>query len=61
MLYFSETGWTLPDIAEVSTAFDRDYNQVAYEAKIAAIVREVRVTDGAEGHGHPDAWNDALL
>jgi hypothetical protein len=27
MLYFSETAWTLPDIAEMNNAFDRDYSQ----------------------------------
>ena len=26
MLYFSETGWTLPDMMEVDEAFDRDYD-----------------------------------
>ena len=35
MLYFSETGWTLPDIMVVSDAFDRDYDQAKYEEKIA--------------------------
>jgi len=39
MLYFSETDWTLPDMPAVSAAFDRDYDQDAYEEKIAGIVR----------------------
>lgn len=38
MLYFTETGWTLPDIMEVSAAFDREYDQDAYEQKIAEVV-----------------------
>lgn len=55
MLYFSETGWTLPDIAAVNTVFDRDYNRVAYEGKIAVIVREIRETNAGEG-----PWDEAL-
>jgi hypothetical protein len=35
MLYFSESAWTLPDIAEVNDAFDREYNQAEYEQKLA--------------------------
>ncbi len=35
MLYFSETGRTLPDMAEVSAEFDREYSQDEYERKIA--------------------------
>src|SRR5947209_6259308 len=26
MLYFTETGWTLPDMAAVSDEFDKDYD-----------------------------------
>jgi hypothetical protein len=39
MLYFSETAWTLPDMLEVSDAFDRDYDQSEYEEKIAHPIR----------------------
>ena len=38
MLYFTESGWTLPDIMEVSEDFDREYNQAKYEEKIAKLV-----------------------
>ncbi len=41
MLYFSETGWTLPDIASVSDDFDAAYNQRDYEKKIARLIRNV--------------------
>jgi hypothetical protein len=27
MLYFTESGWTLPDITKVSEDFDREYDQ----------------------------------
>jgi len=31
MLYFSESGWTIPDALDVSDAFDREYNSDEYE------------------------------
>ena len=42
MLYFSESGWTLPDMMQVSAAFDRDFNQTEYEEKITGIIRCLR-------------------
>jgi hypothetical protein len=38
MLYFTESGWTLPDIMKVNEAFDREYDQDEYEHKIAKLV-----------------------
>jgi len=38
MLYFTESGWTLPDIVKVSEDFDREYDQDKYEPKIAKLV-----------------------
>ena len=38
MLYFTESGWTLPDITQVYEQFDREYDQDEYEKKIARIV-----------------------
>src|SRR5437762_3834413 len=38
MLYFTESGWTLPDITQVNEQFDREYNQDEYEKKIARII-----------------------
>lgn len=40
MLYFTESGWTLPDIMRVSEDFDREYDQKEYEQKIAKLVAE---------------------
>jgi hypothetical protein len=39
MLYFSETGCTLPDMMEINDAFDRDYDQDIYEKKVAHLIR----------------------
>ena len=43
MLYFTESGWTLPDIMKVSETFDSEYDQDEYEQKIAKIIAK---TDG---------------
>ncbi len=37
MLYFTESGWTLPDMAAVSEEFDSEYDQSKYEKKIASL------------------------
>lgn len=38
MLYFTESGWTLPDMMKVYEDFDREYDQAKYEQKIAKLV-----------------------
>jgi hypothetical protein len=40
MLYFTESGWTLPDIEQVQEDFDRDYDQDEYEKKVAGLIRK---------------------
>lgn len=40
MLYFTESGWTLPDIVKVNEDFDREYDQDEYEQKIATLLKE---------------------
>jgi hypothetical protein len=42
MLYFSESGWTIPDALDVSDAFDREYDSDEYQKKIAGLVRAAR-------------------
>jgi hypothetical protein len=37
MMYFSETGWTLPEMDEVSEAFGRDCNRDDYELKVGEL------------------------
>ncbi len=39
MLYFSETGWTLSDVATASDEFDSAYDYRDYEKKIARLIR----------------------
>src|SRR5438309_1113102 len=38
-LYFSESGWSLPDILDVADAFHREYEDESYERKIAGLIR----------------------
>jgi hypothetical protein len=40
MLYFTESGWTLPDMMTVSEEFDREHDQDEYERKIAGLITE---------------------
>ena len=42
MLYFTESGWTLPDMTTVCEDFDREYDQNGYEKKIASLIRQAR-------------------
>jgi hypothetical protein len=42
MLYFSETGWTLPDMTEVQEAFERECDRRQYEKRVARLIRGVR-------------------
>jgi hypothetical protein len=38
MLYFSETGWTLPDMKEINAQFDEQYDQAQYEEKVVQLI-----------------------
>ena len=59
MLYFSETYWTLPDMAEVSAEFDRDYDQDEYETKIAGLVRGIE-QELIEDEEADRSWENAV-
>jgi hypothetical protein len=60
IMYFSETAWTLPDIDEVSEAFDRDYDQPDYERKIRALVRHLRDRLRKTDPDDLKTWDDAV-
>jgi hypothetical protein len=60
MLYFSETEWTLPDLAEASAEFDRDYNQNEYERKIATLVRKITAHHNGNNLNEEENWNKAI-
>jgi hypothetical protein len=60
MLYFSETGWTLPDIMEVNDEFDSECDQIDYERKIAGLIAHARKRDREENREGFDSWSDAI-
>lgn len=57
MLYFSETGWTLPDMKEASAEFDRDYNEGEYERKIGTLIRHLSESQDETAYRR---WDDAV-
>jgi hypothetical protein len=60
MLYFTESGWTLPDMTAVYEDFDRDYSQNKYEKKIAKLIRKAAKHDYRESREEYDAWWSAI-
>ena len=60
MLYSSETAWTLPDMATVHDAFDREYDQAKYEQKIAGLIRKVSTDARANNQLGFEAWTEAV-
>ena len=60
MMYFSETASTLPDIWEVNEEFDRDYDQVKYEGKIAGLIRGLSANARERDTTELANWNEAV-
>jgi hypothetical protein len=60
MLYFTESGWTLPDMMEVNAAFERDCDNDTYERKIVGLAQNIEKRNNAEGGEAQAAWNDAV-
>lgn len=60
MLYFTETGWTLPDMKQVSAEFDRDYDQNEFEQKIGELANRIQVRFAAQGQQDGERWGLAL-
>jgi hypothetical protein len=56
MLYFTESGWTLSDMADVAAAFDRE-NEQEYEIKIRRLARSARKQLDAS---KAKAWSSAV-
>lgn len=59
-LYFSESGWTLPDMMEITEEFDRTYSQIDYEAKIAQLIRNARKRDRTASANGAASWTEAV-
>jgi hypothetical protein len=56
MLYFTESGWTLPDITQVYEQFDRECDQDEYEKKIARIVAKAYKYILRDSRDEYDKW-----
>jgi hypothetical protein len=61
MLYFTESGWTLPNILEVNAEFERDHDNEEYEQKIAGLVREIEKQNETAGGYEQYRWDDAVV
>lgn len=59
-LFFSETGWTLPDMLRVNEEFERDYDCDRYERKIADLIRNARKRDEQTDPGRGELWSEAV-
>jgi hypothetical protein len=60
MLYFSETDWTLPDMAKVSASFDQDYDEDEYERKIAGLVSAITNHHHQNNRDEEEQWDAAV-
>jgi hypothetical protein len=60
MMYFSETGWTLPDMADVNDAFDREYDQAGFEEKIGALARNFCADSRKNNRDDFESWTEAV-
>jgi hypothetical protein len=59
MLHFTELYETIPDIQEVSDQFDREYDRVEYEAKIAGLLKSARERVEKESTDGAQRWKQA--
>lgn len=60
MLYFTESGWTLPDMMKVYEDFDREYDQAKYEKKIAKLITKADRRIRKSSHDDYDRWWPAI-
>src|ERR1700733_7200714 len=60
ILYFTESGSTVPDTTAVSEHFDSEYSQNEYEHKIARLIRNAAKHDRKESRDEYGTWWDAI-
>ncbi|MDP9161943.1 MAG: hypothetical protein M3O09_17160 [Acidobacteriota bacterium] len=60
MLYFSETGWTLPDIMQVNEQFDLSYGMEEYEKKIADLAGKAAQRAQRKSPDEYQTWRDTI-
>jgi hypothetical protein len=59
MLLFSESSPALTDMLEVNNIFGRDYDRVAYEAKIVDLIKHIK-SSLRENADAARVWNEAV-
>jgi hypothetical protein len=59
MLYYTESGWTLPDMEAVYDDFEREYDQAKYEKRIARLIRKAYKHACSGSREEYDAWWEA--
>jgi hypothetical protein len=57
MLYFSESGWTVPDMAEVAETFEQQFDSTKYERRIGDLARSAHKRAGKAG---ATSWSEAV-
>jgi hypothetical protein len=60
MLYYSESGWTLPDITAIYEDFDRECDSTEYETKIARLIKRAYHSACKNSREDYDSWWDAI-
>ena len=60
MLFVSEKGWTLPDMAEVQAAFYRYHDLVEYEEKVGKLIRSIQASAQAGNKDEAETWRQAV-
>lgn len=61
MLYSSEAGWTLEDMAAVKEAFAREYTPRQFERRIAPLIRSLRARlRSNRDQTEYDTWSEAI-
>lgn len=60
MLYFSEAGWTLPDMSAVANEFDSTHDWKDYEKKIARLIRNAAKRTRQQSPADYDDWWQAI-
>jgi len=61
MLYFTESGWTLPDMMAVNEEFERDCDSDEYEQKIGWLAAKIQARDAAGSEQDQAKWDDAVV
>jgi hypothetical protein len=60
MLYVSEKGWTLPDMADIQAAFYRYHDLVEYEEKVGKLIRSIQASVQAGNKNEAETWKQAV-